>query len=69
LLNGTKEYKDQYTQIQKIAFNNYIRGNTFKLSLHRKKTNLPKENFTQIARDIMLQMYANPVINYRNLSV
>ena len=68
LLNGTKEYKDHYTHIQKIAFSNYIRGNTFKLSLHRKHTPLPKENFTQIARDIMLQMYANPVINFRNLS-
>jgi hypothetical protein len=68
LLNGTKEYKDQYSQIQKIAFSNYIRGNTFKLSLHRKHTPLPKENFTQTAREIMLQMYANPVINFRNLS-
>ena len=68
LLNGTKEYKDQYSQIQKIAFSNYIRGNTFKLSLHRKHTALPKENFTQTAREIMLQMYANPVINFRNLS-
>jgi hypothetical protein len=69
LLNGTKEYKDLYTHIQKIAFSNYIRGNTFKLSLQRKHTSLPKENFTQTAKEIMLQMYANPVINFRNLSV
>ena len=67
LLNGTKEFKDHYSQIQKIAFNNYIRGCAFKLSLNRKNTPLPKENFTSIAREILLQMYANPVVNWKNI--
>jgi hypothetical protein len=63
VLNGTKDYKDYYSQIQKIAFSNYIRANAFKLSLNRKKTKLPKDNFLSIAKEIMLQMYANPVQN------
>jgi len=63
LLNGTKDFRDHYSQIQKIAFNNYIRANAFKLSLNRKKTKLPKENFLSNAKEIMLQMYANPVLN------
>ncbi len=67
LLMGTKEYKEHYSNIQKIAFGNYIRANVFRLSLHRKKTALPKQGFTQLAREIMLQMYANPVINRREM--
>jgi hypothetical protein len=67
LLMGTKEYKEYYSNIQKIAFGNYIRANVFRLSLHRKKTILPKQGFTQLAREIMLQMYANPVINRREM--
>jgi hypothetical protein len=67
LLMGTKEYKEHYSNIQKIAFGNYIRANVFRLSLHRKKTTLPKQGFTQLAREIMLQMYANPVINRREM--
>lgn len=67
LLHGTREYKDYYSNIQKIAFTNYIRGRIFKLSLGRKKTGLPKENLTKYAREIMLGMYANPVMNHRNL--
>ncbi|MFN5091756.1 MAG: 1-acyl-sn-glycerol-3-phosphate acyltransferase [Bacteroidota bacterium] len=66
LLNGTKDFKDHYSQIQKIAFGNYIRANAFKLSLNRKKTKLPKENFLSVAKEIMLQMYANPVVNSRS---
>jgi hypothetical protein len=67
LLMGTKEYKEHYSNIQKIAFGNYIRANVFRLSLHRKKTTLPKQGLTQLAREIMLQMYANPVINRREM--
>ena len=67
LLMGTKEYKDQYSNIQKIAFGNYIRANVFRLALNRKKTQLPKEGFNALAREIMLQMYANPVINRREM--
>ena len=69
LLNGTKEYKDYYSNIQRIAFTNYIRGRVFKLSLSRKKTGLPKENLTKFAREIMLSMYANPVMNHHNLQL
>lgn len=67
LLNGTKEYKEHYSNIQRIAFTNYVRGRIFKLSLGRKKTGLPKENLSKNAREIILSMYANPVMNLRNL--
>lgn len=67
LLNGTREYKDRYSNIQRIAFVNYIRGHILKLALSRKKLGLPAENFNGIAREILLQMYANPVINKRKL--
>jgi hypothetical protein len=67
LLMGTKDYKEHYSNIQKIAFGNYIRANVFRLSLNRKKTNLPKEGFSALAKEIMLQIYANPVINRREI--
>jgi hypothetical protein len=67
LLNGTKEFKDKYSNIQRIAFANYIRGHVLKLVLSRKKLGLPSENLNSQAREILLQMYANPVINKRNL--
>jgi hypothetical protein len=69
LLNGSKDYKEHYTNIQKIAFGNYIRSNVFKLSLNRRKTQLPREGFTKMAREIMLQMYANPVTNKKKNDV
>lgn len=67
LLHGSREYKDQYSNIQRIAFVNYIRGHVLRLALSKKKLGLPGENFNSIAREILLQMYANPVINKRNL--
>lgn len=67
LLMGTKDYKEHYSNIQKIAFGNYIRANVFKLSLNRKKTPLAKEGFSAMAKEIMLQMYANPVINRKEI--
>jgi hypothetical protein len=67
LLMGTKDYKEHYSNIQKIAFSNYIRANVFRLSLNRKKTILPKEGFSTLAKEIMLQIYANPVINRREI--
>jgi hypothetical protein len=67
LLMGTKDYKEHYSNIQKIAFGNYIRANVFRLSLNRKKTLLPKEGFSTLAKEIMLQIYANPVINRREI--
>lgn len=67
LLNGTRDYKERYSNIQRIAFVNYIRGHILKLALNRKKLGLPAENFNSMAREILLQMYANPVINKRKL--
>jgi len=66
LLNDTKTYRAEYSNIQKIAFLNYVRGRVWKLILGRKKTGLPKENLFAMAREIMLEMYANPVINHAN---
>ncbi|MFM9985050.1 MAG: 1-acyl-sn-glycerol-3-phosphate acyltransferase [Flavobacteriales bacterium] len=63
LLHGTREFKNQYSNIQRIAFINYVRGRVIKLSLGRSKSGLPKEDFTKNAREILLQMYANPVVN------
>jgi 1-acyl-sn-glycerol-3-phosphate acyltransferase len=63
LLTGERRFRDQYSNIQRIAFGNYIRGHVVRLLLIRKKAGLPKENFSKIAREILLQMYANPVIN------
>jgi hypothetical protein len=67
LLHGSREYKDKYSNIQRIAFVNYIRGHVFKMALSRKKLGLPAENFNSHAREILLQMYANPVINKRRV--
>jgi hypothetical protein len=63
LLNGSRDYKEHYSNIQRIAFVNYVRGHVLKLALGRKKSGLPAENFNGNAREILLQMYANPVIN------
>jgi len=67
MLQGTRDYKDKYSNIQRIAFANYIRGHVLKLALSRNRSGLPAENFNSNAREILLQMYANPVINKRNL--
>jgi hypothetical protein len=68
LLHGTREYKEKYSNIQRIAFANYIRGQILKLVFSRKKLGLPSENLHSTAREILLQMYANPVINMRSLN-
>jgi hypothetical protein len=65
LLHSSKEFKDQYSNIQKIAFHNYIRASVVKLGMLRRKSGLPKENFTKNAREILLNMYAKPVENNR----
>jgi hypothetical protein len=65
LLHSSKEFKDQYSNIQKIAFHNYIRASVVKLGMLRRKSNLPKENFTKYARETLLNMYAKPVENNR----
>lgn len=67
LLNGTKDFKDQYSNIQRIAFVNYVRGHVLKLALNRKKSGLPSTNLNSTSREILLQMYANPVSNHLSL--
>ncbi len=67
LLNGTKDYKEHYSNIQRIAFLNYIRGHVLKIALNRKKSGLPSENLNSTTREILLNMYANPVMNRRDL--
>ena len=67
LLHGSRDFKDKYSNIQRIAFVNYIRGHVLKLAFSRKRLGLPAESFNATAREILLQMYANPVINKRNL--
>jgi hypothetical protein len=66
ILNGSREYKEHYSNIQRIAFANYVRGRVIKLTLNRKKTGLPKENLNKVAKEVLLQMYANPVTNKKD---
>lgn len=63
VLHGTSEYKSEYTNIQRITFNNYLRGRTIRLAIRRRKPNLQREGFMGQIREILLRMYANPVIN------
>lgn len=64
MLHGSKEFKEHYSNIQRITFANYLRGQVLKLTLNRKKSGLPKENLASNAREILLNMYANPVSNF-----
>ncbi|MDG1261481.1 MAG: 1-acyl-sn-glycerol-3-phosphate acyltransferase [Flavobacteriales bacterium] len=64
LLTGKREFAQHYSGIQRIAFRNYIRGKALQLLLNRKGI-LKREGFMKQAREVLLQMYANPVINYR----
>jgi 1-acyl-sn-glycerol-3-phosphate acyltransferase len=63
LLHRTKKHKEHYSNMHKIAFANYIRGMVIRLVSQGKKAGLPKEELSQKARHILLQMYANPVVN------
>ncbi|MCC6600263.1 MAG: 1-acyl-sn-glycerol-3-phosphate acyltransferase [Crocinitomicaceae bacterium] len=67
LLYGTREFKEYYSNIKRITFSNYIRGHVIRLGLLRKKMELPKEGFSKAAREILLEMYANPVVNKKNV--
>jgi len=67
MLYGTKEFPSQYSNIQKIAFGNHIRSIVIGLGINRRKTSLPRENFSKMAREIVLQMYANPVVNRKQI--
>ncbi len=64
MLHGKKEFRDKYSRIQQITFSNYIRGQVIKLSLGRKKLGLPSQNLNASSREVLLQMYANPVVNH-----
>ncbi|MCB0760396.1 MAG: hypothetical protein KDC12_02660 [Flavobacteriales bacterium] len=66
-LHGTKDYRDKYTPIQRINFRNYIRGRVLKAMIGFKKFDLSKEGYTKQLREILLHMYANPVINQRQV--
>lgn len=67
ILNGTKEHKDHYNNIQKITFNNYIRRRVIGLNLSKGKLGLTGDKFTASVRETLLEMYANPVINKKNV--
>lgn len=62
-LNSSNKYKVQYSPIQKITFKNYIRGKILGLWINRKKQGHPRDGFTKQAREILLKMYSNPVVN------
>ncbi|MFZ4785992.1 MAG: 1-acyl-sn-glycerol-3-phosphate acyltransferase [Flavobacteriales bacterium] len=67
MLNGSKENKDYYNNIQKITFNNYIRRRVIGLNLSKGKLGLTGDKFTTSVRETLLEMYANPVINKKNV--
>jgi Acyltransferase len=67
ILNGSKEHKDHYNNIQKITFNNYIRRRVIGLNLSKGKLGLTGDKFTSSVRETLLEMYANPVINKKNV--
>lgn len=68
LQHGTREYSSEYTGIQKVAFRNYIRGRVLQLAINQKGSILKREKYMRQAREVMIQMYANPVINQRDAS-
>ncbi len=68
LLHGGREHSSEYTGIQKVAFKNYIRGRVIQMAIQYKGGLLKRERYMRQAREVMLQQYANPVINYREAS-
>jgi len=69
ILNGTREYKEHYTNIQRIAFGNSIRGKVVKIGLNRIQWGWPREGLAKAAREILLEMYANPVLNKKTVEL
>lgn len=63
LLNGSKEHKEYYTNIQRITFSNYIRGCVITSGILRRQEGLPKDGYAKAIRETLLEMYANPVTN------
>jgi hypothetical protein len=68
ILNGVKDHKEHYSNIQRIAFSNYIRGLVIRLGITRRQLGLPKDGYSKAVREILLEMYANPVANKIALS-
>lgn len=68
ILNGVKDHKEHYSNIQRIAFSNYIRGLVIRLGITRRQLGLPKDGYSKAVREILLEMYANPVANKLALS-
>jgi len=66
LLHGTKEFSGEYNRIQRIVFRRFMTQAVLKLMVVRKRLNLPREGFQKLARETLLQMYANPVVNWKN---
>lgn len=62
LLNGGNTYSEHYNRIQRITFGNYLRGRVIKLMVSRRKI-LKADSFMKQAREVLLKMYANPVLN------
>lgn len=65
LLYSTREFSNEYNRIQRIAFRRFMTQAILKLMVVRKKLNIPREGYQKMARETLLQMYANPVVNYR----
>lgn len=68
ILNGVKDHKEYYSNIQRIAFSNYVRGIVIRLGITRRQLGLPKEGYSKAVRETLLEMYANPVANKIALS-
>ncbi|MEZ7886836.1 MAG: 1-acyl-sn-glycerol-3-phosphate acyltransferase [Flavobacteriales bacterium] len=65
LLHGGREFSNEYNPIQRIAFRRYMTQAVLKLVVVRKKLKLPREGFQKMAREVLLQMYAFPVQNWK----
>lgn len=63
LIHGTKDHKEHYNNIQKITFTNYIRGRIIGHGISKGKFGLSKDGYSKTMREILLEMYANPVAN------
>jgi hypothetical protein len=63
LMHGIKEHKEHYNNIQKITFTNYLRGRIIGHGISTGKFGLTKDGYSKTMKEILLEMYANPVAN------
>jgi len=63
LLNGTKLYSAHYSNLEKFAFRNYITGRVILFFIAKKSFGNQKDGLRKQVREMLLQMYANPVVN------